>query len=75
MITPSKDLGTTKKAFEQLPSGDVSKEYFSGQVWNKPNSIIDKFIFNFGIESKLANLKNVYPHQAFINKVNEEFKE
>ena len=75
MITPSKDLGTTKQAFEALSQGDISREYFNGQVWTPPSNIFEKLFFNFGIEDKLSNLRNLYPHQSFIQKVDHEFEE
>ena len=75
MITPSKDLGTTKQAFDNLETGDVTREFFNGQVWNAPSNVFEKLIFNFGLEDKLAKLNTVYPHQSFITKVNHDFEE
>lgn len=75
MITPSKDLGFTKKAFESLPQGDATKDFYNGQVWNAPSNLLEKFLFNFGIESKLSALHKVYPYHKFIGQVSEEFEQ
>lgn len=75
MITPSKDLGTTKQAFEALGTQDVSREYFNGQVWNAPSNVFEKLMFSFGLEDKLSKLRTVYPHQSFIKKVEHDFEE
>lgn len=75
MITPSKDIGTTKAAFESLQMGDVTKDYYNGKIWNAPTNIVSKFFFNLCLEDQLGKLTTMYPHHTFINKVNHDFEE